>query len=470
MRPRRRILVAVMVVAALSSGCRMAVRGSLDGVNAFRNSQLFHQGRHGALTVQEKEWAKIAWKYFQNNYQAGTGLVASVDKGDRTTMWGAGDTIAATIAAYKLNLIGERDFSLRMTALLNFLNTMPLAGGSLPNRTYRTDSGAALNAQGTPGMEGWSAIDIGRLLVWLRIGRSELPQLAEYFDKSLLRWDMCRALDETGTLSAGVLRDGRFEKVQEGRLGYEEYAARGFQSWGFATQQASKLEPFETVSIEDVEIFYDARDERTTGVIAAVLSLPYFLDGMEYGWQEANFAAKGSREEITFRELAERVYKVQEARYLSDAILTARSDHATSGSTGIKLDTVFASGYAWNTLSQDGKHDPAAALVATQAVFPMRALWKTAYTSKLTAAIKDLYDAERGWYEGRSETTGGSEIVKTARTNAMVLESLAYQVVGPLFRDKSSLSYFDLQVANPFNAKATCLATRKPGAREEAGQ
>ncbi len=46
----------------------------------------------------------------------------------------------------------------------------------------------------------------------------------------------------------------------EGRLGYEEYAARGFGLWGADTTAASKIHPYSTVTIYGVPIPFDARD------------------------------------------------------------------------------------------------------------------------------------------------------------------------------------------------------------------
>ena len=45
--------------------------------------------------------------------------------------------------------------------------------------------------------------------------------------------------------------------VQEGRLGYEEYAAKGFQLWGFHTERASKPEPYDLMNIYGIDIPYD---------------------------------------------------------------------------------------------------------------------------------------------------------------------------------------------------------------------
>jgi hypothetical protein len=129
-------------------------------------------------------------------------------------------------------------------------------------------------------------------------------------------------------------------------------------------------------------------------------------------------------------------------------------------------DSIFSLGYPWNTISGSGQRDSQDALVATQIVFLMRVLWKTRYTNTLTDAVKQLYDPDRGWYEGRFEATGGTETIITARTNAMVLESLDYRVEGKLFRETGENRLFKIEVKDPFGKTAPCIAT---GARDTRG-
>ena len=462
-RALRHLVLGGIVICV--TGCRYAIQNTVRGGSSIRDSHIYYPGRHGPLDKQEQNWAKVAWKYFQNNYQPGTGLVSSTDKGTAATMWTAGDSLAALYAARRLNLIDDREVNLRFTALAGFLNRMALAGDVLPNRTYRTDSGAPMDAKGDPGTEGWSSIDIGRLLIWLYMGRRLSPSMSEYLDKAVLRWDVCHALDASGMLYGGKVQGNDLQTFQEGRLGYEEYAAQGFQSWGFATDQASRIEPFATTRILGIEIYYDSRDERSSGILAPVVSLPYVLDGLEFNWDPIEAGKRTSTRE-TYRGLAQRIYRVQEARYKEQGVLTARTDHMISHPPFYVYDSIFGLGYPWNTISGSGQRDSQDALVATQIVFPMRTLWKSRYTDTLLQAVKQLYDSDRGWYEGRFEGTGSAETIITARTNAMVLESLAYQVEGKLYRGTEENRLFKIEVRNPFGKTAPCIST---GAKDSRG-
>lgn len=66
------------------------------------------QPLHGDLTEEEKQWAKIAWTYFQKNYQPETGLVDSVEKYPLSTMWDTASYLMAIISAHRLEIIDTK--------------------------------------------------------------------------------------------------------------------------------------------------------------------------------------------------------------------------------------------------------------------------------------------------------------------------------------------------------------------------
>ena len=266
-------------------------------------------------------------------------------------------------------------------------------------------------------------------------------------------------LDRCGTLYGGVNIRDNLQIYQEGRLGYEEYAALGYQMWGFNTARASSLAPYEVAKIYGIEILYDGRDPRQTGIQAPVLSLPYILHGLEFNWEPVapTSGLDGRPVNGQMADLAERVYKVQEARFSQEKIFTARTDHQLSRPPYFVYDSIFAAGYAWNTIADNGNFHPEAALVATRAVFGLWGLWRTAYTDTLLTVVDTLYDPERGWYEGRYEQTGGYDETITCTTNALILETLLYKVRGPIFRRGSQEHYFQRRLEDVFHWSGRCL-------------
>ena len=465
---RRRYLYGLILSLLLpgltitSGGCGVAVRGIRDGAVLIKNSTVFHQGRHGELTAQEQEWAKIAWKYFENNVSPTTGLVNSIDKFPTATMWHVGDYLAALVAARELNIVQETEFYHRLSTVLHFLNTMPLFRGKVPHRSYHTGSGQMVDEGADPGEIGWSAVDLGRMLVWLRIVRERYPRFSEYVDRIVLRWDLCDVIDSDGALYGAVQDNGHLQKYEERRSGYEGYTALGFQAWGWSTERASRKEPYDTERIYDVAVVPEARDPHERGKSGnppPVVTLPYVLDGLEFNWDlvDDGWSLDSLHTDSARAELAQRIYTVQERRYEQKKIFTARTDHQISRAPYFVYDAIFAAGYPWNTMADSGQFMPDSALVSSRAAFGLWALWKTNYTDSLLPVVSALFDPSRGWFEGRLELTGGYERSVTATTNAVVLEALLYKAIGKLYRLAVKDGYYQVILKDEFTHPGKCL-------------
>lgn len=143
---------------------------------------------------------KTAWRYFVNNTNNSTGLVNSIDRYPVASVWHMGDYLAALMAAHQLSLIDKIEFDQRLSQFLEFVAKMPLAQGKLPNKNYNTKTGAMLDAANKDGEAGWSATDISRLMVWLKIIGEHYPEYQEYLDKVILRWQYCEVIDDCGQL------------------------------------------------------------------------------------------------------------------------------------------------------------------------------------------------------------------------------------------------------------------------------
>lgn len=445
------------------TGCGVIVRGVDQAIH--RMTDIVHEGRYGKLTPKELVWAKVAWKYIDNNTVPQTGLVNSIDRVPVTTLWQIGDYLAALVAAHQLGLIDHLEFDHRASKLLDFLNHMPLSDLALPNRMYNTQNGVMVNFSNQPADIGWSAIDIGRLLLWMKITGQRYPHLREYFDKIVLRWNFCKVIDDCGVLYGLGKGEGKSAPSQEGRLGYLQYASAGFAAWGFDTRKSAVAGPVEAIDVMGVKLLVDARDDRTTGAIAPVVTMPYVLLGMELGWAYPRDAGQpghpGGAESDGLRRQALDVFRIQKLRYQQQGILTARTDHSLSNPPHFVHDSVFASGYAWNTLSEQGRQFPAMALVSTKAVFGMWALTRNSYTDRLMDAIEPLYRDDKGWFEGRYENSGGYEDLLTLSTNSMVLQSLLYKVKGPIYQNKSAVGYFQHRLNDEFRRPQRCFPVER---------
>ena len=443
--------------AAMTTGCGVAYRGVETAVVSISNSELWHTGRHGALSDEEKEWAEIAWRYFLNNHNPETGFVNSTDRYPVVTMWHVADYLSALYCARRLGLIERKDFDEKFSKLLHQLNSMELFYKKLPNTLYNTQTGQMVNYANQPEALGWAVIDVGRLLLWLSIMKAETPHFSEYIDRIILRFSYCEAIDEEGVLHSAVRVNDELKTVKETGIGYTEYAQVGFRLWGLKTQPRLKVNPENKVNVLGVEFDYDSNWARRVGTYGALVTAPYVLAGMEFHWKSPGNFDADEQDGDYFRRTAEKVYEVQERRFTEKGITTARTDHQLNRPPFYLQDSIFAQGYPWSTLSDAGENYPYLALVSTRAVFGLWALWRTDYTDHLMTVVKELYDSERGWYEGRYEVSGDYERAITITTNAMVLAALAYKRDGVLFEKWQTRTFIEESLSDEFKHPNGCL-------------
>lgn len=395
-----------------------------------------YRPRRGFLNEREIRAAKVAWHYFEKFTQESTGLANSVGNYPSTTLWDTASYIAAIVAAYEICLIEKPEFDRRIIHLLTTVKGLDLFRREMPNKVYNTATGEKVDYTNKAGEIGFSALDIGRFLVWLRIIRNRYPYLGNTVDSVLLKWDFSNIIDEEGLLFGAYVdkKTGETVYAQEGRLGYEEYAAKGFALWGFRPLLAHRAEPFLTASMYGIQVPYDGRDPRIFHSQNYVVTESYLQDGLELGfdlphddsspdWQSTD----GWRAEF-----ADRIYQVQENRWRHTGFMTARSEHNVKGPPYFTYDTIFSDGYPWNTVTPRGDYVPDHAAVAAKAALGLWALWDTEYTDVLYEAIIELYDPENGMFEGLYERGQGRVAIYTANNNGIILTSLLHKVQGKI--------------------------------------
>lgn len=405
---------------------------------AFCKSSKTHPGRTGPLNEREMEMAKTAWKYFENNYQSSTGLVNSVDNYPSTTLWDIGSYIAALVSAKELDLINNRMFDERLSKLLGTMNKIEFFNNELPNKSYNTKTLEKTLYNNDPGDNGYSAIDIARYLLWLKIVKERYPKYANEIDLHVLKFNFSKMINDKGALFGSSLSpSGKIQYHQEGRLGYEEYAAKCLALWGFNTTAASKLEPYSFKKIYDIDIPVDDRDLRKYGAHNAIVTETFMLDGIEFNWdlpddKDSDYITH--TDTIMKQEFADRIYKVQETRFFQDGILTARSEHQLDTAPYFVYDAIYSDGYRWNTLDTRGQFVPHFAAVSSKAAILMWALYETPYTDFLFYTVRRLQNPQRGIYEGIYEQSNKPIYTYTTNNNGIILEALLYKTQGKLLK------------------------------------
>ena len=377
------------------------------------------------LTREEQQWARTAWAYFERNVDAQTGLSHSVAGFPSATMWDTASYLLAVAAAHDLGLVDKRGFDIRVAKALVALEKLPLYAGKLPNKSYAAATLAMTDYENkdSPAGIGWSAIDLGRLLVSLNVIAWRHPVHTPAVRRVLARWDLSGLVRNGEMLGMQAGGTGAPQSVQEGRLGYEQYAARGLGLLGLdVTAAADWRNHLRMVSVEGVAVCADDRDPQKFGAQDFVVSEPYILWGLEFGWTR------------DARECAWRVHRAQHARFRKTGIPTAVSEDHVDQAPYFVYNSVWVGGRPWATVTETGKDAAALRSLSVKAAFGWHALLRTDYTAQLVAKVATLHEADKGWYAGLYEEGNRPNKALAANTNAVVLESLAYIAQGPLLR------------------------------------
>lgn len=374
------------------------------------------------LTTQEQQYAQTAWAYFAQNTDVQTGLVPSVRKFQSMTMWDQGGYLMAATSAYKLGIISRDEATGRMLRALNSVARLPLYQGQLPNKAYNITSLTMTDYANkpTPKGIGWSALDIMRFITGMLVVTEAFPELLPYAQSVIRKWDLTQ-LTEAGRFRGLAVRgqsNGRY--VQEGRIGYEQYAGRTGKKIGLPVDVAVQYEPIlRWQGYYSLNLPGDVRTAETHGVSAVTTSEPFLLEALEMGWRDDAFW------------VASHVFDAQIFRYNQTGQITALSEDHIKGPPY----------FAYNAILVD--HDPFKSVtarrldvsdkrsVSTKASFGWWATMRHPYAVELLKTVEHL-QTDHGWYAGLFEADMSPNAILTLNTNAVVLEALHYKAFGPL--------------------------------------
>ncbi len=190
------------------------------------------------LTAEDRQLARTAWRYFEKNHLS-TGLVSSAADFPATTMWDVGSQFAGMVAARELGMLSPQEFDKWMQQALVTLAKLPLYRNELPNKAYNAQTLIPVSyGQLEKRQEiGFSSLDLGRLAQWLDIVAARYPQHAAATKAVSAHWNLKRVLND-GQLMGTDARTGEEAWSQEGRLGYEQYAAYGLKNIGVVASKS----------------------------------------------------------------------------------------------------------------------------------------------------------------------------------------------------------------------------------------
>lgn len=381
-------------------------------------------GRAYHFEARERRLAECAFGYLVKN-RLETGLVSSAASFEATTMWDVASQLAGLTAARELGLLAPAEFDAWVGSALGTLGRLPLYRGELPNKSYnaRTLMPVDYGKLHTRKEIGFSALDVARLVLWLDLVAARYPQHAAACRAVTARWKLER-LAQGGQLKGTDAHRAEETWDQEGRLGYEQYAAYALARLGLDVARARSPYALATrVEVLGVDVPVDVRDVYDSEAHNYVTSEPFILDGLETGFRALT------------REYAASVLEAQRQRWKATGTLTAWSEDNLDKAPWFVYNSVFVDGRPWSTLDTQGRDAGAFRGSSVKAAVGWHVLFRTPYTERVYVALADLVDPELGVFAGFYEEGGKVNEALTLNTNGIVLEALLYAKVGQPLED-----------------------------------
>ena len=360
--------------------------------------------------------AVTAWAQFERLWSSKTGLARATPDYNKLTPWDIASVLAANYSGHRLGLLDDAAYVGRMQKTLRTLQQIPLYRKAVFNKTYIAETGRMAGRSGgvsTTGY-GWSATDLGRLLVWLKIvARND----------TMFQADVQRVVDRIkleestakGYMVGGMIGSrGQLWKFQEGRVGYEQYAAHGFDFWGANVDSALDLKlNARPVDVLGVPILADRRG------LDRLNSEPMILIGLELGFDS------------DLEQLARNVLAAQQARFEKTGNVTMASEDALNIPPHFfYYYCVYCNGVPFTIdVATPGKKLDKPRWVSTKATFGYHALMPSPYTKRALTLIEKARD-QKGWSSGVFEANGKSTLTYDLNTAAVILEAALFVTTG----------------------------------------
>ena len=359
--------------------------------------------------------ARTAWNYVKRTTSPTTGLARALDTWEYVTIWDIGSNLASIHAARALQIIDESEYRSRVDKALATIERMPLYQETVFNRQYNSRTGRMVdrNQKVSDTGFGWSAIDMGRFLIGLKIIEQNDPTAAPVVQRIVARLKL-PSLVKSGYLN-GANRDVKFNnhfEYQEGRIGYEQYGAEGLALWGVRADSALSFQTNgRAVTVMGQSLLADARrDDMLT-------SEPFIMTGLELGWTNP-----------TWEEQSRNMLAAQQERHRKTGRITMASEDA------IPVAPMHFYYYLIHRNGKDfiitgpggetGKSYPR--WISVKAAYAWHALFPSDYTWSAVTAVKRAGSTGRGWNAGVYEYSKRPTPMFNLNTAAVVLESVLY--------------------------------------------
>ena len=419
-----------------------------------RTSDDLHLGPPPVSTSQQQQFmmdaARSAWSFIKRNYRNRTGLVKAHDTYDHVTAWDIGSTLGGLYAAHQLGFSSDADYRRRMTTALGTLARMPIFEDSAFNKFYDSRTGLMVGRDDkkTATGYGWSSLDIGRLLIWLKIIGASDPSLQPLAQQIVSRVALNDIVQRGYLQGRDLDASGTPRTYQEGRLGYEQYAAQGYALWGARADSALSFAPnVHLVSVQGSDLPADRRGDDF------LTSDPFVLMGLELGWTTPDW-----------RSMATDVFNAQVRRYRQTGIVTMVDEDAVPVPPSyFYYYLLYRNGQPFVVVTPTGEAAPASVRwVSAKAAFAWHALMPNEYTWLALQTVRGAGSKGAGWTAGVFERSKHATAAYNLNTASVVLEAAAYARRGCPFIQPTCLATPAGSIGSaPATTKATPAASSR---------
>jgi hypothetical protein len=413
------LMMGIMAgTSACSNGGQQPVPGAVDTAPAIVPPPIAPV----AVTPQERQLyldaARTSWNLVNRITEPSTGLARAHARYSYVTLWDVAGVIAANYAAHELAFIDDATYDAHIQRILATLSTVDLFEKAAFNRIYDAKTGRMVDNAGKISNvgAGWSSVDIGRLLVWLRIVSAKQPRYLPLATQVVRRLDMSKLLD--GGYLRGLQVDPKTGKKQtftEDEIGYQQYALSGFAMWGARVNPAGLdvRRNVAAINVLGVRLLISSPGNDR------VMSEPFIMIGMETGFRTADIARQ-----------AVQVLAAQTARYQETRIVTAVTEDALPDPPYyFYYYSVYHRGNPFVVESLDDKVVERPRWVSSKAAFGWNAVLPSAYTQLLLRTVRPAGTLD-GWGSGVYEDTLLPTGVPSLNTAALIMESALYRTRG----------------------------------------
>ena len=413
MRSEKSLLVFSLVIGAVSgsSACSKAQQSVQQPAGA------------SAVTPEERQLyldaARTSWNFVNRITEPSTGLARAHATYSYVTLWDIAGVIAANYTAHELAFINDATYDSHIQRILATLSTIDLFDNAAFNRIYDAKTGRMVdNASKISNLgAGWSSVDIGRLLIWLRILSVKQPKYAPLATQIVRRLNMSKLLNDGYLQGVDVdPKTGKRQTFTEDEIGYQQYALSGFAMWGARVNSAG-LDVRSNVAVVNV---LGVRLLVTSPGNDRVMSEPFIILGMETGFRSPQLGRQAAQ-----------VLAAQMARYQRTGIVTAVTEDALPDPPHyFYYYSVYHRGKSFVVEGPgDNKYVERPRWVSSKAAFGWNAVLPNAYTQLVLRTVRPA-GTPNGWGSGVYEDTLLPTGVPSLNTAALIMESALYKTRG----------------------------------------